>query len=67
MIPYKAQTFIDDNLKNIQGGYSEAFESEYQIKVGDDFRFNKTFGRYVVIQVTVHATGTIHLLVSPRI
>lgn len=68
MITYRAQTFIDSDFKDIKGGHSETFESEYQIQVGDRFRFEKLSGGFLVIDVTVIIpAGTIQLLCSPRV
>jgi len=65
---YKAQTFIDSNLKEIKDGHSETFESDYHIQNGNEIKFKGIFGSFIVISVTMDLQNKIiFLLVSPKI
>jgi hypothetical protein len=67
MIKYKATTYYDTYLDHIDnGGHTEEFESEYQIKEKDDFRFKNLYGSYLVSSITVDVKdGVVFLLISP--
>ena len=68
MYIYSAITFTDQQLKTIEGGHKETFESNYPIAKGDEIKFGKIFGSFKVINVSHDIrTGIIGLLCSPDV
>lgn len=66
---YKATTFYDAQLKHIDnGGHTEDFQIDFDIKKGTRIRFKNLHGSYSVIGVTIEVgSHVIKLLCSPDV